>query len=181
MEVLQVPPEPAQIPEAVETLTADHPPQPETTENAAEAATGAIPGLFTALSNLLGDSTLLMTVAPTGEADGQPVLTVTVVPQGEEDTFSPVCLTGTVAELDTHFVSALTAKADAKKSLTEQIEALAAADKALEEAKKAEVAAKAKQTEAKNKATQKKEAEEKAEEKKAEEKAEAEKQQGLPF
>lgn len=174
--VAQEPPEPAQIPEAAETLTADHPSLPETTENAAEAAAEATPGFFTALSDLLSDSTLLMTVAPTGEADGQPVLTVTVVPQGEEDAFSPVCLTGTVAELDTHFVSALSAKADSKKSLEAQIEALAAADKALEEAKKAEVAAKNKQTEAKKKATQKKE-----EEAKAEEKAEAEKSQEALF
>lgn len=174
-------PEPAQTPQAAETLPANHPPLPETTENAAQAAAEITPGLFTALSDLLGDSTLLMTVAPTGEADGQPVLTVTVVPRGEEDAFSPVCLTGTVAELDTHFVSALTAKADSKKSLEAQIEALAAADKALEEAKKAEVAAKNKQTEAKKKATQKKEEDAKAEEKKAEEKAEAEKSQEALF
>lgn len=179
-----VPPEapgPVQTTEAAETPPADHPSLPETTENAAEAATEATPGLFTALSDLLGDSTLLMTVARTGEAGGQPVLTVTVVPQGEEDAFSPVCLTGTVAELDTHFVSALSVKADAKKSLEAQIEALAAADKALEEAKKAEVAAKNKQTEAKKKAAQKKEEEEKAEEKKAEEKAKAEKSQEALF
>ena len=180
-EVAQEPPEPVQTTEAAETSPADHPSLPETTANAAEAAAEITPGLFTALSGLLGDSILLMTVAPTGEADGQPVLTVTVVPQGEEDAFSPVCLTGTVAELDTHFVSALSIKADAKKSLEAQIEALAAADKALEEAKKAEVAAKNKQTEAKNKATQKKEAEEKAEEKKAEAKAEAEKSQEALF
>ncbi len=174
-------PEPAQTPEAAETLTANHPSLPETTENAAEAAVEITPGLFTALSDLLGDSTLLMTVAPTGEADGQLVLTVTVVPQGEEDAFSPVCLTGTVTELDTHFVSALSVKADSKKSLEAQIEALAAADKALEEAKKAEAAAKQKQTEAKKKATQKKEEEAKAEEKKAEEKARAEKSQEALF
>ena len=179
--VLSEAPEPVRTTEAAETPPADHPSLPETTESTAEAAAEATPGLFTALSDLLGDSTLLMTVARTGEADGQPVLSVTVVPQSEEDAFSPLCLTGTIAELDTHFVSALSAKADSKKSLEAQIEALTAADKALEEAKKAEVAAKNKQTEAKKKATQKKEEEAKAEEKKAEEKAEAEKSQEALF
>lgn len=75
-----------------------------------------------------------MTVARTSEKGKEPVLTVTVIPQGEE-AFTPICLEGTVSELDTHFVSALTAKAESKKSLAQQIEALKAADKALEEAK----------------------------------------------
>ena len=94
---LRKPLSPSQTTEAAETLPTDYPSLAETTDNAAEAAAEITPGLFTALSDLLGDSTLLMTVAPTGEADRQPVLTVTVVPQGEEDAFSPVCLTGTVA------------------------------------------------------------------------------------
>jgi PRTRC genetic system protein E len=142
-------------------------------------------GLFAALAALLGESTLLMTVARTGEADKEPVLTVTVVPQGEE-AFTPVCLEGTVSELDTHFVSALTARTMSKKSLAEQVEALKTADKELEEAKKKEVEAKNKQAEAKKKVAQKKEAqkkeeEAKTEEKQAEEKAEAEKQQEALF
>lgn len=144
-------------------------------------------GLFAALAALLGESTLLMTVARTGEADKEPVLTVTVVPQGEE-AFKPVCLEGTVSELNTHFVSALTARTMSKKSLSEQVEALRTADKELEEAKKVEVEAKKKEVEAKNKqaeakkkVAQKKEEEAKTEEKQAEEKAEAEKQQEALF
>ena len=73
-QVLPEAPEPVQTTEATETPPIDHPPLPEITENAAEAAAEITPGLFTTLSDLLGDSTLLMTVAPTGEADGQPVL-----------------------------------------------------------------------------------------------------------
>lgn len=145
-----------------------------------ETIVGTPAGLFTALAELLGDSTLLMTVARTGEQGKEPVLTVTVVPQAE-DAFTPVCLEGTVGELDSHFVSALTAKASSKKSLVEQVEALKAADKALEEAKKKEVEAKSKQAEAKKKSAEKKEEEAKAEAKQVEEKAEAEKQQELLF
>jgi PRTRC genetic system protein E len=133
-------------------------------------------GLFAALAALLGESTLLMTVARTGEEGKEPVLTVTVVPQGEE-AITPVCLTGRVSELDTHFISALESKAESKKSLAEQVEALKAADKSLEGAKKQEVDAKNKQAEAKKKAAQKKDEETKAEENKGEDKAEAEKQQ----
>ena len=142
-----------------------------------EAPTG---GMFAVLAELLGDATLLMTVAHTGEAEGEPRLTVTVVSEGESG-LSPICLEGSATELDEHFVAALTSKVDAKAGLKAQIEALKAADKALEEAKKEEVAAKNKQAEAKKKSAQKKEAETKAEESKAEQETEAGKQQGLPF
>lgn len=159
-------------------------------EKPPEAVEEPVPGLFSALSDLLGESTLLMTVAPTGKEGDVPVLTVTVVPQ-DEKAFEPVCLEGTVNELDTQFISALTARAVSKKSLAEQIEALKAADKALEEAKKQEVAAKNKQVDTKKKAADKKEQEAKAEEAKAkdakveeakvEEQAETEKQQEALF
>ena len=154
-------------------------------EDAPEAIHTTPSGLFTALAALIGDSTLLMTVARTSEEGKEPGLIVTVTPQGE-DAFTPVCLEGAASELDTHFISALTARAESKKSLAEQIEALKAADKALEEAKKQEVAAKTKQTDAKKKAADKKEEQAKAEEAKveeakAEEQAKADKQQELPF
>ena len=157
---------------------AEAPPQSDPAELPGLPATA--PGLFTALLGLLGDNTLLMTVAQTSKESEEPVLTVTVVPQGEE-TFSPICLTGSVSELDVHFIAALTAKATSRESLAEQVEALKIADQALEEAKKQEVAAKNKQTEAKKKSVQKKEEEAKAEEKKVEEKREAEKPQEKLF
>lgn len=136
--------------------------------------------MFAVLSKLLGDATLLMTVAHTGEASGKPSLTVTVVSEGESD-LSPICLEGTAGELDTHFVSALSGRAGTKAGLEAQIEALKAADKALEAAKKAEVEAKNKQAETKKKSTQKKEAEVEAEESKAAEEAEAKKRQTPMF
>ena len=140
---------------------------------------------FWSLAQLLGESTMVMTVAITGEKNKEPSLTVTVLPQGEE-TFPPLCLEGTGTELDQDFFTALYSRAESKKSLAEQIEALKAADKALEEAKKQEVAAKTKQTDAKKKATDKKEEQAKAEEAKAEEakveeQAETEKQQEALF
>lgn len=150
------------------------------TEDAPETVVGTTAGLFAALAALIGDSTLLMTVARTGEQGKEPVLTVTVVPQAE-DAFTPVCLIGRVSELDTHFVSALKSKAESKTSLAEQVEALKAADKALEEAKKKEAEAKNKQAEVKKKSAEKKEGDAKAEEKQAEEKAEADKQQEALF
>lgn len=185
-------PEPAQAsepqPEDIPELEPGIPELPEGVGTASETVLEAAPGMFASLAALLGDSTLLMTVARTGKEDDEPVLTVTVVPQ-EENSFTPLCLEGNVSELDTHFVAALAAKAESKKSLAEQIEAAAAADKALEEAKKKEVEAKNKQVAAKNKATQKKEDEAKADEKKAgpseartiTEQAEAAKQQGPLF
>ncbi len=151
---------------------------PETVETPAT-------GLFTALAALIGDSTLLMSVARTDGESKEPVLTVTVIPQGEE-AFTPICLEGTVDDLDTHFISALTARAESKKSVAQQIEALKAADKELEEAKKQEAAAKTKQVQAKKKAADKKEEqakveEVKVEEAKVEEQAETEKQQEALF
>ena len=123
-----------------------------------EPAPAGTPGLFAALAALLGDATLLLTVAKTGEADGAPLLSVTVVPHGDAPGLAAVGLEGTAGELDAHFVAALTAKADGRKRIEDQIEALKAADRALEEAKKAEVAAKTKQADAKKKAVKDKEA-----------------------
>ncbi len=113
-------------------------------------------GLFTALAQLLGDGTLLMTVAKTGEEGKEPVLTVTVVPQAEMESFTPVCLTGSATELDTHFVAALETKVESRKSLEQAVADLKTADKALEDAKKAEAESKRKQTASKNKAAEKK-------------------------
>ncbi len=166
-----------------------NPPEPEEAaapaEEAPEAVETTASGLFTALAALIGDSTLLMSVARTDGESKVPVLTVTVIPQGEE-AFTPICLEGTVDDLDTHFVSALTARAESKKSMAQQIEALKAADKELEEAKKHEAAAKTKQVQAKKKAADKKEEqakveEVKVEEAKVEEQAETEKQQKALF
>ena len=123
-------------------------------EPAPPAATAR--GLFAALAALLGDSTLLMAVAKTGEEGKESVLTVTVVPQGETESFTPVCLTGSVSELDTHFVAALTTKAENKKSLEQAVADLKAADKELEEAKKVESETKRKQAASKKKAAEKK-------------------------
>ena len=93
-------------------------------------------GLFAALAGLLGESTLLMTVAKTGEEGEEPVLTVTVVPQGETESITPVCLTGSTTDLDAHFVVALESKAESRKRLEQAVADLKAADKELEEAKK---------------------------------------------
>ena len=112
-------------------------------------------GLFAALAQLLGDSTLLMTVAKTGEEGKEPVLTVTVVPQAETESFTPVCLTGSVTELDTHFVPALESKVVSRKSLEQAVAELNAADKELEKVKKEETEVKRKQTEAKKKSVEK--------------------------
>ena len=144
-------------------------------------ALATTPGLFAALSALLGDTTLLLTVARTGEADGEPVLTVTVVPQSDLPGLTPVCLEGSAAELDAHLVAALTAKAESKGRIEEQIEALKAADKALEEAKKAETAAKTRQVDAKKKGLKDKEEQKEAEAQKVEQKAAAERQQEALF
>ncbi len=185
-QVQEAEPEPEPTPQTTQdgAEPAVDPPAPEETappgEKAPEAVETTPSGLFTALAALIGDSTLLMTVARTSEEGKEPVLTVTVIPQGEE-AFTSVCLEGTVEDLDTHFVSALTARAESKKSVAQQIEALKAADKALEEAKKQEVAAKNKQTEAKKKAADKKEEQAKVEEVKVEEQAETEKQQKALF
>ena len=163
---------PRTAPESPETPEAqDEPPEvPEADSDsqgvndekeAAEPDSAAAPvpaqGLFAALAELIGDSTLLMTVAKTGEVGKEPVLTVTVVPQGETESFTPVCLTGTVSELDTHFVAALESKAESRKSLEQAVADLVAADKELEEAKKVETETKRKQAASKKKAAEKKE------------------------
>jgi PRTRC genetic system protein E len=127
---------------------------PAEPESAPPAAT-ITKGLFATLAVLLGESTLLMTVARTGEEGEEPVLTVTVVPQGETECITPVCLTGSATELDAHFVAALESKAESRKRLEQAVADLKAADKELEEAKKEEVEAKRKQTEAKKKSTAK--------------------------
>lgn len=147
----QTPPGPLDEPERPAAPPAGAGPEPA-------PAPAATPGLFAALAALQGDATLLMTVARTGEADGEPLLSVTVVPHGDAPGLAPVCLEGTMGELDAHFVAALTAKAAGRKRIEDQIEALKAADKALEEAKKAEVAAKTRQTEGKKKAAKDNEA-----------------------
>lgn len=146
-----------------------------------EPAPAETSGLFAALAALLGDATLLLTVARTGEADGEPLLSVTVVPHGDAPGLAPVCLEGTAGELDGHFVAALTAKAEGRRRIEAQVEALKAADKALEEAKKAEVAAKAKQTEGKKKAVKDKEAQEQAQAQPVESAAEAPQPQAALF
>lgn len=149
---------PAVAPEP-EPEPANEPPPtlPATAEPVPEPTPVGTPGLFAALAALLGDGTLLMTVAKTGKAGDAPLLSVTVVPQGDAPGLVPVCLEGTADELDAHFVSALSAKAESRRRIEEQIEALKAADKRLEEAKKAEVAAKNKQTDAKKKSVKDKE------------------------
>ncbi len=122
-----------------------------------ESVPAAVPaqGLFATLAQLLGDSTLLMTVAKTDVQEDEPVLTVTVVPQGETESFTPVCLTGSVIELDTHFVAALETKVESRKSLEQAVADLKAADKELEEVKKQETEVKRKQTETKKKSVEK--------------------------
>ena len=144
--------EPVALPVEAEPEQVQQSPHPEP-EPAPPAATTQ--GLFTALAALLSDSTLLMTVARTGEEDKEPVLTVTVVPQGETESLTPVCLTGSVTELDAHFVSALESKAESRKRIEQAVADLKAADKELEEAKKKEVEEKRKQAEAKKKSTTK--------------------------
>ena len=175
--------EPAADPPAPEEATPPAEVGPEDVKKTAKP-------FFWSLAQLLGESTMVMTVAITGEKNKELSLTVTVLPQGEE-AFPPLCLEGTGAELDQDFFTALYSRAESKKSLAEQIEALKAADEELEEAKKQEVAAKTKQADAKKKAADKKVEQAKAEEAKAEdakveevkveEQAETEKQQEALF
>ena len=171
---------PAVVPESVPADEPESPPSPsaEPEPGPAQAVT---PGLFAVLAALLGDGTLLMTVARTGEEGGAPLLNVTVVPHGDAPGLEPVCLEGTAGELDTHIVTALTAKADGRRRIEAQIEALKAADKALEEAKKVEVAAKNKQVDAKKKGLKDKEGQEKAEAQKVEPAPEAPQPQAALF
>ena len=165
-------PEPNGLFSDADTSAVASKPPPKASENV-PSATG---GLFKALAALLGDTTLLLTVAPTGVSDGEPRLTVTALPEGESE-FSPICLEGSIAELDLYFVSALTSRAQHKAGLKQQLEALEAADKAVEEAKKREAEAKTKQAEAKQKAATKKE----EEAKKVEQQAQVQEQQQSVF
>ena len=144
--------EPVALPVEAEPEQVEQSPHPEPEPAPPEVTTQ---GLFAALAALLGDSTLLMTVARTGEEGEEPVLTVTVVPQGETESFTPVCLTGSVTELDAHFITALESKAESRKCIEQAVADLKAADKELEEAKKKEVDEKRKQAEAKKKANAK--------------------------
>ena len=144
--------EPVALPVEAATAQAEES-SPAEPEPAPPAATTQ--GLFAALAALLGNSTLLMTVARTGEEGEEPVLTVTVVPRDETESFTPVCLTGSVTELDAHFVAALESKAESRKRIEQAVADLKAADKELEEAKKKEVDEKRKQVEAKKKSAAK--------------------------
>ena len=145
-------------PEVPEADSEDQAATEEVAEPEPAPATAITQGLFAALAQLLGDSTLLMTVARTGEEGKEPVLTVTVVPQGETESVTPICLTGRVAELDAHFVTALESKAESRERLEQAVADLKAADKELEEAKKAEAETKRKQAARKKKSVEKLEA-----------------------
>jgi PRTRC genetic system protein E len=123
-----------------------------------EAEPTPSPGTFTALAALLGEATLLMTVARSGEGGDEPVLTVNVVPKSEgEMPFAPVSLEGKASELDKHFVQAIQAKAEGQRCIREATLELKAADEALAQAKKQEAEAKKKEAEAKKKSALKKE------------------------
>ena len=128
-------------------------------------------GIFAALAELMGSSTLFMTLA---KHDNE--LTVNVMPFGDDTdaSVSAVCLTGTPSELDEEFVEAIRVKVKTTTSLAEQVEALKAADKALIDAKKAEADAKKAEAAKKTKAAEdKKKAEEKEVEAKNQQEAEA--------
>ena len=144
--------EPVALPVEAEPEQVEQSPHPEPEP---VPPTATMQGLFAALATLLGDSTLLMTVARTDKEGEEPVLTVTVVPQGEAESFTPVCLTGSVTELDAHFVAVLESKAESRKGIEQAVANLKAADKELEEAKKKEADEKRKQAEAKKKSTAK--------------------------
>lgn len=127
-------------------------------------------GLFTTLAELIGDCTLLMTMAKQDDE-----LTVNVMPfsDDKETNISAVCVTATPAELDEGFAKVIRVKVEARKSLAAQIEALRAAEKDLADAKKAEADAKKAEAEKKKKAAETKRKEE--EKKKQEEAQGAEK------
>lgn len=127
-------------------------------------------GLFTALAELIGSSTLLMTVAKHDDE-----LTVNIMPFGDDkDThISAVCVSATPAELDEGFAEVIRVKVEGRKSLAEQTEALKQAEKALADAKKAEADAKKVEGGKKKKASENRKMED--EKKKQEEEAAAEK------
>lgn len=113
-------------------------------------------GIFAALEQLVGKDTLMMSFCKVNSH-----LQVTV--SGFDETFQPICLTGSADELEAGLPSVLGGRGAALKAFTDQVEALKEADKALEEAKKEEAQAKRKKaTKARDNA---KAAKEKAEEK----------------
>lgn len=130
-------------------------------------------GMFSALAELIGESTLLMTLCKHGDD-----LTVTVTPFGDdkESAVGSIALTATAAELDEGFVQAIAVKTAGRKALAEQIEALKEAEKELVDAKKAETEAKTKEADKKKKTAEdkKKDEEKKAKEEEERKKAEAE-------
>lgn len=135
-------------------------PEPDEAPKIAEAAPNATPsspGIFSALAELIGQSTLLMTIAKVDDD-----MTVNVMPFGDDkdSSVSALCLTATPAELDVGFVEAVSVKVEGRKNLAAQIEELKAAEKELETAKKAEADAKKAETAKKNKVAEAKKKEE---------------------
>lgn len=128
-------------------------------------------GVFSALAELIGESTLLMTLCKHGDD-----LTVTVTPFGDDKATSvqSVALTATAAELDESFIQAITVKTQGRKALAEQIQALEAAEKELVDTKKAETDAKTKEADKRRKAADDKKKEDEKKAKEAEEKKKAE-------
>ena len=128
-------------------------------------------GMFSALAELIGESTLLMTLCKHGDD-----LTVTVTPYGDdkESNVQSIAVTATAAELDEGFVQAVRVKTEGRKALAEQIEALKAAEKELVDAKKAETDAKTKEADKRKKAADDKKKEDEKKAKEAEEKKKAE-------
>lgn len=128
-------------------------------------------GMFSALAELIGESTLLMTLCKHGDD-----LTVTVTPfsDDKDSNVQSIALTATAAELDEGFVQAIRVKTEGRKALAEQIEALKAAEKELVDAKKAETDAKTKEADKRKKAADDKKKEDEKKAKEAEEKKKAE-------
>ena len=145
-EPLDTPPEP---PEAT-SLSEEASEKPELVRNTS--------GIFSALANLIGESTLLTTLCKHGDD-----LSVTLTPFGDDkaSTAPSITLTATAAELDEGFVQAVAVKTESRKALAEQIEALEEAEKELVDAKKAETEAKTKDAKEKKVAAGKKQEEEK--------------------
>ncbi len=143
----------------------------ETVTDEATLVDEATAGMFSALAELIGESTLLMTLCKHGDD-----LTVTVTPFGDdkESAVQSIALTGTAAELDKGFVRAIAVKTEGRKALAEQIEALKAAEKELVDAKKAETDAKTKEAGKRKKAADDKKNENEKKAKEAEEKKKAE-------
>ena len=133
---------------------------------------GKVPtGMFSALAELIGESTLLMTLCKHGDD-----LTVTVTPFGDdkESNVQSIAVTATAAELDEGFVQAIRVKTEGRKALAEQIEALKAAEKELVDAKKAETDVKTKEADKRKKAADSKKQEDEKKANEAEEKKKAE-------